>query len=445
AADKLAILLGSVEAQAAVQPLLNDKLVKYNELLGKQAQAAGQAGKAAEINAATISGGLKQIGNGFSNLAITLDTTLKPLFGGFINSINEILSKLNKVSALAPDRVLARQTQAQNLVQNAIGPFGGSGFFGDVTVQYDGKTFKGTAAGVANDITNYLLTKELAAINKPAPSSGSGTSAGGQVPAPSSRSGTSAGVELKPPPRAADPKEVAAAAENQRQAAAQQALNAITAQGLQQELGYKRQLLALELQSLRTGEGISGTTRTQLQNQQAILAARQQQAQAEAALNAELSKPGNKRNSADVDNLLAKVKEANAGVIKAYLDAGISLVQNARTAADALKNAQANLQGILRGGFEFLTPQLQQQQLARARAAIQPQVDAGIIRTGIDISTPDKLFRVAAFAEQLAPAQKQLEDAIRENTKATADNTLKDTNVYLQLPGNPTPVPLPRV
>ena len=255
----------------------------------------------------------------------------------------------------------------------------------------------------------------------------------------------SAGVELEPPPRAADPKIVAAAAENQRQAAAQQALNAITAQGLQQELGYKRQVLALDLQSLRTGEGISATTRTQLENQQAILAARRQVAQAQAAVDAELAKPAAQRSSAEVDNLLAKVEEANAGVRKAYLDAGISLVQNARTAADALKAAQDNLQGILRGGFEFLTPRLQREQIARARAAIQPQVDAGIIRTGIDISTPDKLFRVAAFAEQLAPAQKQLEDAVRENARATEQLAGKDWNVYVSVPGNPTPVPLPRV
>lgn len=256
----------------------------------------------------------------------------------------------------------------------------------------------------------------------------------------------SAGTTLEPPtPSSADLKVAAAAAETQRQAAAQQALNAITAQGLQDELRIKGQLLALELQSLRTGEGISATTRTQLENQQAILAARRQLAQAEAALNAELSKRGDKRSSAEVDNLLAKVAEANAGVRKAYLDAGISLVQNARTAADALRAAQANLQSVLRGGFEFLTPQLQREQIARARAAIQPQVDAGIIRTGIDISTPDKLFRVAAFAEQLAPAQKQLQDAVLENARATYELSRKDWNVYVSAPGNPTPVPLPRV
>jgi tape measure domain-containing protein len=128
------------------------------------------------------------------------------------------------------------------------------------------------------------------------------------------------------------------------------------------------------------------------------------------------------------------------------------LLDKQRQAADKLDKAGLGLQragdGLnqtLRGGFEFLTPQLQQQQLARARAAIQPLVDRGVIREGIDISTPERLFRVAAFAEQLAPAQKQLEDAIRQNTDATAANTAKDTNVYLQLPGQSTPLPLPAV
>jgi TP901 family phage tail tape measure protein len=434
AADKLAILLGSVEAQAAIQPLLNDKLAKYNELLGKQAQAAGQAGKASEINSKTISGGLKQIGNGFSNLATTLDTTLKPIFGGLIGSLNEILTKLNQVSALAPEKVLAREKQAKDLVQQALGPFGGSGFFGSVTVKFEGKTFKGSARGVLDEITKYLLNKELAALNKPAPAS----TAGG-------RAGTPAGAPPKPPAPTPDPAAVAAAAETQRKAQAQQALNAITAQGLQQELAYKRQLLALELQSLRTGEGISATTRVQLENQQAILAARRQVAQAQAAVDAELAKPAGERSSAEVDNLLAKVAEANAGVRKAYLDAGISLVQNARTAADALKGAQSNLQGVLRGGFEFIGPRAQQGEIDRARASIQPLVDRGLIREGIDISTPERLFRVAAFAEQLAPAQKQLEDAVRENATATKALADKDWNVYVSTPTQPTPVPLPRV
>lgn len=181
-ADKLAVLLGSVEAQAAIQPLLNDRLAKYNELLDKQSQAAGQAASASDINAKTISGGLQQIGNGFSNLATTLDTTLTPLFGGFIKSLNDILTKLNQVAALAPEKVAAREKQAKDLVAANLGPLGikGSGFFGGVTVpgasvgpEFKGKDFSGSATGVLQDITKVLLQKELAEINKALPEAGS--------------------------------------------------------------------------------------------------------------------------------------------------------------------------------------------------------------------------------------------------------------------------------
>lgn len=166
AADKIAILLGSVEAQAAVQPLLNDQLVKYNELLGKQAQSSGAAADAARINAGTISDGLKQIGNGFSNLATTLDKVLSPLFGGFIRDINNVLNKLNQVAALSPDKVLAREREATNAVASQLFPGQGSGFFGAVTVKYKGKTYKGSAAGIREAILQDLLQGELSKINE---------------------------------------------------------------------------------------------------------------------------------------------------------------------------------------------------------------------------------------------------------------------------------------
>ena len=171
AADKIAILLGSVEAQAAVQPLLNDQLVKYNELLEKQANAAGAAATASETNAATISGGLQQIGNGFSNLATTLDTILSPLFAGFIRDINTVLSKLNQVAALAPDKVLAREREATDAVAGQLFPGQGSGFFGPVSINYNGKTYKGSATGVKEAILQDLLKSDLAKINQ-APESG---------------------------------------------------------------------------------------------------------------------------------------------------------------------------------------------------------------------------------------------------------------------------------
>lgn len=177
AADAIAILLGSVEAQAAVQPLLNDQLVKYNELLGNQAQSSGAAAKAAQINAGTISDGLKQIGNGFSNLATTLDTVLSPLFAGFIKDINNILNKLNQVAALAPDKVLAREKQATDAVASQLFPGQGSGFFGAVEIKFNGKTYKGSATGIREAIIQDLLRKDLAAINQQQ-SSGGGGSAG---------------------------------------------------------------------------------------------------------------------------------------------------------------------------------------------------------------------------------------------------------------------------
>ena len=181
AAEKIAVLVGSVEAQAAIQPLLNDNLAKYNELLANQANAAGQAAAASETNAKTISGGLEQIGNGFSNLATTLDTALTPLFAGFISDINSILVKLNQVSALSPDKVLAREKQATDIVAANLGPLGlkGSGFFGPVTVpgasvgpQFAGIDFTGSATGVREDIIKKLLEQDLAAINSELSSAG---------------------------------------------------------------------------------------------------------------------------------------------------------------------------------------------------------------------------------------------------------------------------------
>ena len=181
AAEKIAVLVGSVEAQAAIQPLLNDNLAKYNELLANQANAAGQAASASEINAKTISGGLAQIGNGFSNLATTLDSTLSPLFAGFISDINSILVKLNQVSALAPDKVQARERQATEIVGANLGPLGikGSGFFGPVTVpgasvgpQFAGIEFTGSAIGVREDIIKKLLEQDIAEINSGLSSAG---------------------------------------------------------------------------------------------------------------------------------------------------------------------------------------------------------------------------------------------------------------------------------
>ena len=67
-ADNLSQLFGSVEALTAIQPLLNDELVKFNQALENQANAQGRAAKDAFTAANTIQGQLKRIGAAFTNL-----------------------------------------------------------------------------------------------------------------------------------------------------------------------------------------------------------------------------------------------------------------------------------------------------------------------------------------------------------------------------------------
>lgn len=413
ATDKLAILLGSVEAQAAVQPLLNDKLVKYNELLGKQAKASGAAATAAQINSETISGGLKQIGNGFSNLAITLDKALNPIFKGFIDGLNTILVKLQQVSALSPQKVQQRETQAKDLVQAAIGPFGGSGFFGSVSVKFDGKTFTGSAAGVREDITSYLFQKELAAINKAAPSPA-------KLPTPPT-----------PPPPPTETPEAQKALRAQQERFRTNRLDALLAAD---KLRVTQQLTALEAQAALRQTRVSETAKLRLQQQLAITEKIRQEDAARAALQTELAKPQQQRDRTVLDGLEDRVQRASNDVRQAYADAGLSLVQNARSAADALRSAEASLDSTLRGGFEFLIPRLQQEQINKARAAIQPLV-GNVIREGIDISTPGQLFRVAAFAEAFTSAQSTLDQALKENTAAQLALKDKKWTVNVTVPG----------
>ena len=68
-ADNLSKLFGSVEALTAIQPLLNDELVKFNEALENQSNAQGRAARDAFIAGNTIQGQIKRIQSAFTNLA----------------------------------------------------------------------------------------------------------------------------------------------------------------------------------------------------------------------------------------------------------------------------------------------------------------------------------------------------------------------------------------
>lgn len=191
-----------------------------------------------------------------------------------------------------------------------------------------------------------------------------------------------------------------------------------------------------------------GTGLVLLQNKLAIEEAISKQKAAQLELDRERAKPASdptgKLNKSDlqsqekVQDLLSKIADANNDVRKAYAEAGKSLAENALSAARALKDAQGNFDSVARGGFELLTPKYQQEQLQKARAAVQPLVDRGVIRQGIDISSPDKLFKVADFANSFSSAEEKLVDAQRANTEAVAALTKKDWSVYVQLPNNAT-------
>jgi len=211
-----------------------------------------------------------------------------------------------------------------------------------------------------------------------------------------------------------------------------------------------RQLLqgkaGLQLQSTKDQIAVAaqlataeGTLQVKLQNRLAIEESLRQAKVAQLELERELAKPAGDgkngtRSSTRVDELLIKQQQANADVRKAYADAGASLIKNAKSAADALRTAQEGMQSTLRGGFQYLTPGLQQEQLARARASIQPLVDRGVIRQGLDISSPDKLFQVASFAESFTKSEQDLSKAILENTAAQQALASKDWTVKINLP-----------
>jgi hypothetical protein len=193
---------------------------------------------------------------------------------------------------------------------------------------------------------------------------------------------------------------------------------------------------ALEEDALKRQGKVSATAQTELQNRQSIGDVLARQRSAQQALQAELNKPKAEQDKVVLEDTLNKVAAANRDVRQAYAEAGLALVKNAQSAAAELKAAGDSLNGILRGGFEFLNPQLQQQQVDLAKASIQPLVDQGIIKQGIDISTPDKLFRLAGFAEQLKPAQERFAEALKENADATKKLTDKnwDVNVTVVTP-----------
>jgi TP901 family phage tail tape measure protein len=125
AADKIAILLGSVEAQAAIQPLLNDQLKTYNEQLDNQNKKSGQAAEASKIATETIAGGFNQLVNATKNLAGTVNTALpgaSQRFSDLAKAIS-ITAKLAETAGSNISKALA--TPIGKELQKLLDPFRG--------------------------------------------------------------------------------------------------------------------------------------------------------------------------------------------------------------------------------------------------------------------------------------------------------------------------------
>ena len=95
-ADNLSKLFGSVEALTAIQPLLNDELVKFNEALENQANAQGRAAQDAFTAANTIQGQLTRLGTAFTNL-----TTEGSDFGIIIREVLKVTAVTVEALGLA--------------------------------------------------------------------------------------------------------------------------------------------------------------------------------------------------------------------------------------------------------------------------------------------------------------------------------------------------------
>lgn len=152
AADTNAILFGSVEAQAAIQPLLNDELRKYNEFRGKQVNVEGEAAKAADIASKTIAGSFKRMQNSFSNL-VTTQSGITGFFAGIINQVSDLVDLFGKLST-AQERWAARG-RAADIIKNVSGPL--QRLTGEVAFTLNGKEYKGGLSEVGDALTRDIL------------------------------------------------------------------------------------------------------------------------------------------------------------------------------------------------------------------------------------------------------------------------------------------------
>ncbi len=440
AADKIAVLTGSVEAQAAIQPLLNDQLASYNKALENQKNSAGQAAMASRENSNTITGGINQIGNEFSNLATSLDKTLAPVFKGIIKDLDNVLKKLIQVNNLNPKTVADAENKAFAAVESQSGALQRTGFFGKLSVNYGGKKFEGSATGIADEITRYILQ---AAIEK-------------QVSATDATNGATAGAKPTPkptePPPPPPPDLSTLGGLQARISALQEAnkklkfdsndylentreikdLEGTLANATYDRAKAQNSIVSASREELLAATelvGMHGAELTIAQSRVGIAEKIRAVAAAERSLGA--ARSGN--DWAKIDAASVTLGDAGDKLRTALIKGSDAAKQSLKEAATGLTDAFKSLQSARQNAYDLL-PDYRQEQLRRqAESSINKGINSGELdRFKVDAALgpgfyrnadPQKLFGIAGQSDAIAQAQKALTLATLDQTKAQVEAT----------------------
>ncbi len=117
---ELSKLFGSVEALAAIMPLANDKLKKFNDSLDNQKNSFGVAKDASEEMGGTVSAQITKIVNNVGNLARTFDEGLGPAIKDGLAPINDVLQAAVALFTALPPQVVTFSAKIAALAAVAI-------------------------------------------------------------------------------------------------------------------------------------------------------------------------------------------------------------------------------------------------------------------------------------------------------------------------------------
>lgn len=341
----------------------------------------------------------RELSTAFGAPALATVGALTNAFKGLAGAIRAAnIANQNKELTLQADR------KAGNLVQAAIGPFGGSGFFGGVSITYKGKTYKGTATGVKNDLAKAILTDLINELSNP------GGGSGGSPPEPKKK--------IRPDPPKPPPKKGASplpGSKPSNELVQSVALAKVQLEGLQRTVGLEGSALNLVQQQAVIVKEITEYQLRQVEYEKAIVEQRRLRAEYDKA-----AKAGKDFNTERLSDAGKNAADAKLRLDAASINLTSAFINGSRTAADTLKGAAErfkaageSLRSSLEGAFQYLRPELQQQLTDNARKDIQAAQKAGIFRgdvVGFN-TTPEELLSIGGSARGVLAATKNFDAA----------------------------------